>query len=80
MNTKHFANKLDKLIKTPHKALFPLTRMHRVLDTLALPLHESWRLQQKGILLAVIRHQYALHKIRQLNNAIQTNRTNKPTH
>ena len=46
----------------PHKAPFPLTRMCCVLDTLALPLNKSWRLQQKGILLAVIGHQYALHK------------------
>ena len=49
--------------------------MPRVLDTLALPPNKSWRLQQKGILLAVIGHQYALLKIRQLNNVIQTNLT-----
>ena len=49
--------------------------MRCVLDTLALPLNETWRLQQKEILLAVIGHQYALHKIRQLNNTIQTNLT-----
>ena len=57
----------------PHEAPFPLTRMRQVLDTLALPLNKSWRLQQKEILLAVIGHQYALHKIRQLNNTIQAN-------
>lgn len=59
----------------PHEAPFPLTRMPCVLDRLALPPNKSWRLQQKGILLAVIGHQYALHKIRQLNDVIQTNLT-----
>ena len=49
--------------------------MRRVLDTLALPLNKSRRLQQKEILLAVIGHQYALHKICQLNNTIQANLT-----
>ena len=56
----------------PHEALFPLTRMRSILDMLALPFNQSWHLQQKGILLAVIGHQYSLHLIRQLNNSIQT--------
>ena len=47
--------------------------MRRILDTLALPLNQSWCLQQKGILLAVIGHQYALHNICQLNTSIQDN-------
>ena len=45
--------------------------MRRILDTLALPLDQPLHLQQKGILLAVIGHQYTLHKIPQLNNSIQ---------
>ena len=45
--------------------------MHSILDTLALPVNQSWLLQQKGILLAIIGHQYALHKICQLNDSIQ---------
>ena len=47
--------------------------MRSILDMLTLPINQSWRLQQKGILIAVIGHQYSLHLIHQLNESIQTN-------
>ena len=50
--------------------------MRCILDTLALPLNKSWRLQQKGILLAVIGHQYSLYLICWLNDSIQTDLSN----
>ena len=46
--------------------------MGSILDMLALPKNQSWRLQQKGIILAIIGHQYSLHLICQLNKSIQT--------